>query len=147
MVKMDLKVFSKCFFEVFFFKAAIPTRAEVGAAFKTAALSIGEEVSNNPFGVKSHQVPSKQHNVQERLTCGVQEGMAGGVQEGQNINTVVDALIKPLRTPSRGRFLQIILPPWTSPWPFSQTRVQTDKVPPAKSPRPPRVTSGPGLAD
>ena len=31
-----------------------------------------------------NEVPSKQHNVQEGLTCGVQEGMAGGVQEGQN---------------------------------------------------------------
>ena len=63
------------------------------------------------------------------------------------MNTVVDALIKPLQMLSRGRFLQIILPPWTSPWPFSQTRVKTDKVRPAKSPRPPQVTSGPGLAD
>ena len=33
------------------------------------------------------EVPSKQHNVQEGLTC--------GVQEGQSISTVVDVLIKP----------------------------------------------------
>ena len=47
-----------------FFEPAISTRAEVGAVFKTAALSIREEVSNSPFGVKSHQNISERSSLQ-----------------------------------------------------------------------------------
>ena len=51
---------------------------------KSSAIVLLESKATKTF---QSEVPSKQHNVQEGLTC--------GVQEGQSISTVVDVLIKP----------------------------------------------------
>ena len=47
-----------------FFEAAVPTKPEMRAAFKTATLSMREKVSNSPFKIKSYQKVSEQSSLQ-----------------------------------------------------------------------------------
>ena len=56
--------------------------------------------------------------------------------------------LEKMASSSESRILSTNTPlPLTSPWPFSQNRVQIGKVPAAKSPRSPLATSGLGSAD